>query len=243
MKTKHFLFAFAATGLLLLSSCEKDEVKKDRINFEEFELGSEGYYNGSDMAGGFQSGNAIFPNSFNPDFQSWIGFAVSNHTDVQTRGYVNQYSSIAGSGDDGSDNYAVFYTFSSDTIEFVIPEKITNICISNSTYAYYSMLEGDDFAKQFGGGTGDDPDYFNLNLEGLDEAGRQVFIATLTLADYRFANNAEDYIANSWTDLDLSEAGFVKYLVLSFESSDTGAFGINTPTYVCIDNLFGELQD
>ena len=52
-----------------------------------------------------------------------------------------------------------------------------------------------------------------------------------------------DYIGNVWTDLDLSQAGFLKYLVLSFDSSDKGAFGINTPTFVCIDNIYGELRD
>ncbi len=243
MKTKFLFFAFAAFLVFFFSSCEKDKTEKDNITFESFDLGAEGYYNGSDQGGDFRIGNAIFSNSYNPDFQSWSGFAVSNHTDTETRGVENQYSAIAGNGADGSEKYAVLYTWSSDTIEFITPERITNISVCNSTYAYYAMLEGDDYSKQFGGNSGDDPDYFNLLMQGLDEARRPVFNATLTMADYRFTNNAEDYIANNWTDLDLSEAGYVKYLVFSFESSDTGEYGINTPTYVCIDNITGELQE
>ncbi len=241
MKTKSLIIAFAATGILCFSSCEKDKTEKDIITFEEIDLGDKGYY--VDKSGGFTTGNAFFKTNYNADWDSWTGFVVSNHNDTETRGYENQYSSIAGSGADGSEQFALLYTGSSDTIEFLIPEKVTNISFCNSTWTYYAMLEGDPPSKQFGGNSGDELDYFNLLIKGLDEGGRTVMNATLTLADYRFTNNAEDYIANSWTDIDLSEAGYLKYLVLSFDSSDTGDYGINTPTYVCIDNITGELQE
>ncbi|MGC9341968.1 MAG: DUF4465 domain-containing protein [Bacteroidales bacterium] len=243
MKKYLFFTVFAAGIMFLNSSCKKDEIERDKITFEEIALNSDGVYIGEDMNKSYRSGNAIFNIDYNPEWQSWSGFAVSNHTDTETRGLENQFSAIAGSGANGSDNYAVLYTWDSDTIEFIIPEKITNISICNTTWAYYAMLEGDPPAKQFGGNSGDESDYFNLNMTGLNESGQKVLEATLTLADYRFTNNAEDYIANQWTDIDLSEAGFLKYLVFSFESSDVGDFGINTPTFVCIDNIFGELQE
>lgn len=242
MKTKHFLSLFAATILFILSSCEKEKVKTDKITFEEMELGTSGFYNGSDLAGGFTSGNAFFRNNFDPTYQSWTGFACSNHTDTETRGYTNQYSAIAGSGADGSANYIVLNTWTTDTIEFLVPEKVTSISFCNSTYAYYSMLEGDDFAKQFGGDTGDDEDFFSLLINCYDELDREIGNVTIMLADYRFVNNAEDYIANVWSEADLSNFGFIKYIVCTFNSSDIGAFGMNTPAYVCIDNIFGELQ-
>lgn len=243
MKKCLFITVFAAGILLLSSSCKKDKVETDKITFEEIELGPDGVYIGEDMNENYRSGNAVFNIDYNPDWQTWFGFAVSNHADTESRGFENQFSTIAGSGAGGSDNFAVLYTWDSDTIEFIIPEKITNISICNTTWAYYAMLEGDPPAKQFGGNSGDDYDYFNLIFTGLNESGQKVLEATLTLADYRFTNNAEDYIANQWTDINLSEAGYLKYLVFSFESSDTGEFGINTPTFVCIDNIFGELQE
>lgn len=244
MKTKLFFIAFAAVGLFI-SSCEKEKVSTDKISFEEIDLGSSGYYNGSDLAGSFTSGNGIFRNYYtpDPDYPSWSGFSCSNHTDTETRGYTNQYSSIAGSGASGSSNYAVLYSYSSDTIEFIIPEKVTSISFCNSTYAYYSMLEGDGYAKQFGGDSGDDLDYFNLNINCLDENYNSIGGGTITLADYRYTNNAEDYIANIWSEIDLSEIGYMKYMVFSFESSDVNDWGIKTPTYICIDNIIGELQE
>ena len=139
--------------------------------------------------------------------------------------------------------YSVFYSWQKDTIFFTTPEKIKNISFCNSTYAYYSMLNGDQYAKKFGGESGNDPDYFKLIVEGLDAGKQKVLSGEITLADYTPEDNSKDYIGNVWTDVDLSQAGYIKYLVLSFESSDTGAFGINTPTFVCIDNIFGELQE
>lgn len=238
-----FFGAFAAGFLLISSGCQKEKVETDRITFEEFALGSKGYYIGEDLKKNYRSGNAVFKIDYNAEWDFWTGFSVTNHSDTETRGYANQYSAIAGSGAGGSDNYAVLYTWDTDTIEFIIPEKITSISFCNTTWAYYSMLEGDPPAKQFGGGSGDDLDYFNLILTGYNESSQKVVEATINLADYRYLNNAEDYIGNQWTSVNLSEAGFLKYLTISFESSDMGDFGINTPTYICIDNIFGELLE
>lgn len=241
MKTKALVIAFVAIGIFFLSSCEKDEPEKDKITFEGVDIEPDGYY--INKSGGFTLGNAFFPTRYNEDFDSWSGFVVSGHDDTETRGYENMYSAIAGSGAEGSEKFAVFYTMSADTLEFLVPEKVTNISFCNSTYAYYAMLEGDSFSRQFGGESGDEPDYFNLLIKAYDEAGTLVANFSLTLANYTYVNNAEDFISNAWTDVDLSQAGYLKYLVFSFESTDTGDFGINTPTYICIDNITGELQE
>ncbi len=241
---KNVLFVFVVVFTLLAnSSCKKDETPTDRIRFEDFALGSEGRYFGEDLAESYTLGNAVFPINYDPVWGSWSGFAVSNQTDTQTPGPESIFSCIAGSGAAGSDQFAVLWTFSADTIEFLTPQKVTNISVCNTTYSYYSMLNGDAFGKKFGGPEGDDPDYFNLLIKTYDENEKYSGLVTINLADYRFTNNAQDYIANTWLDLDLSDLGFVKFLVFRFESSDNGPFGINTPTTVCIDNIFGELLD
>jgi hypothetical protein len=245
MKKKNFLFVTALAVVLgiSVSSCEKDEVKKDRITFEELDLGETGYFNGSDLSGGFLSGNVFFKTNYDSQWDFWSGFAYTNHTDIETAGYTNQYSCIAGSGDDGSANYVVLYSSGSDTISFIIPEKVTNISFCNTTYAYKSMENGDAFSKKFGGETRDDPDFFNLIVDAYDESNTKIAGVTIRLADFTFADNSNDYIGNAWTDIDLSALGFIQYLVFSFDSSDKNEYGIRTPTYVCIDNIFGELQD
>ena len=99
------------------------------------------------------------------------------------------------------------------------------------------MLNGDQFAKQFGGPTGDDPDFFSVTLTGVDGGGAETGAVTFFLADYRFADNSLDYVVNDWQKVDLTPLGAARSIGLSFASSDVGQFGINTPTYVALDDL------
>ncbi len=240
---KKFLSFIVLAGMLYFFSCKKeDPVPKDHITFEELDPGPSGYYIGKDGAQGFFSGNAFFPVRYSQEYQSWSGFAYTNHTDVTTPGVENQFSAVAGSGAGNSSVYVVYYSWMNDSITFEIPEKVTNISLCNTTYAYMAMKNGDDFSKKFGGESGDDPDFFKLIMDGIDQNGNKVLNAEIMLADYTFEDNTQDYISNVWTDIDLSKAGPLKYLVLSFDSSDKGPYGINTPMTVCIDNIFGELQ-
>lgn len=234
----------AAIALMLLNqSCEKKKDVTDKIDFEEIALNQSGVWNGSDNSGGFQSGNGFFPNYFNADWNDyWSGFACTNHSDISTAGYSNMYSSIAGSGTDDSEQYAVYYySGTADTIKFTLPEKITRLSVSNTTNTYLSMLNGDSFAKKFGGESGGDPDWYKVILTGINQDGVAVGYAEVLLADFRFDDSQFDYISNTWTNIDLSALGFITALEIKIESSDTGEFGINTPAFVCIDSIEGVL--
>jgi hypothetical protein len=57
------------------------------------------------------------------------------------------------------------------------------------------------------------------------------------LADFRSSDPNKDYIIPDWRYVDLSVLGGVDSLVLILRSSDVGAFGMNTPAYVCIDRV------
>jgi hypothetical protein len=232
------LFAgFTTTILLFITSCGKDEktTKTNAVSFEEIVLNDQGIYNGSDGSGGFTSGNAVFKTYYNTEL--WSGFAVSNNTDTITPDFSNQYSAITGSGAGPSLKYAVLYSYSEDTIVFIIPAKITNLAITNSTYTYYTIKNGNAFSKKFGGQSGNDPDYFYLYLSVIDAKGRRLNFNPIPLADFTFSDNSLDYIVKDWEYYNLSSVGYVKYLIFSFDSSDKSQYGINTPTYVCIDNL------
>ena len=57
------------------------------------------------------------------------------------------------------------------------------------------------------------------------------------LADNR-SENADDWKLNdTWEWVDLSELGQIASIYFTMESSDTGDYGINTPTYFCLDKL------
>jgi len=180
--------------------------------------------------GSFVSGGITFLND-----ASFSGFSASTTMDTTTPGFGNQYSNITGSGAGSSAGFGI--AFSNSTILLATPQTVLGAEFTNTTYAALSMLTGDAFAKQFGGVTGDDPDFFRLRVEGIDTTGASTGIVELMLADYRFANNAFDFILLDWLFLDLTSLGVVSELRFDFESSDVGTFGINTPTYFAIDNL------
>ena len=102
------------------------------------------------------------------------------------------------------------------------------------------MLNGDSFAKKFGGPAGDDEDWFLLTITGKDVAGTVTGVVDFYLADYRFADNNLDYIVDTWDSIDLSSLGAVKTLELTLNSSDVGAYGMNTPASFAMDSLVPE---
>lgn len=196
------------------------------------------YYNGSDGAGSFTSGGASFTNNYNTTFLSWDGWSVSNTSDTTTADFTNQYSAITGGANSGS-QYGMYYEpFAlAPSVDFGAPVTVQNASVTNATYPYLSMLNGDAFAKQFGGPTGNDPDWFLLTISGVDSSGGLLGSVDFYLADYRFADNAQDYIVAEWTTVDLTSLGVVYGLQFDLSSSDVGEFGMNTPGYVAFDDL------
>jgi hypothetical protein len=102
------------------------------------------------------------------------------------------------------------------------------------------MLNGDAFAKKFGGSGGDDQDWFLLTIRGKDVEESATGTIDFYLADYRFADNSQDYIVKTWDYVDLSSLGEVKSLEFSLSSSDVGEWGMNTPAYFALDTIIPE---
>ncbi len=214
------------------------------VDFEDLTLTTESYWAG-DATGvhPFTSGDATFWNYFDDEYGPyWEGFAYSNTTDTTTAGFTNQYSAITGGGADGSSNYGVGYQgFMGTTPELKLDTTtgytIAGAYITNTTYAYLSMQDGDGSAKQFGGTSGDDPDWFLLRIEGVDSTDATTGRVDFYLANFTSANNADDYIVDEWTWVDLSSLGDIVGLRFTMSSTDNSAWGMNTPAYFALDNL------
>ena len=207
--------------------------------FEDLDLLAESYWNGSDGSGGFVSGDLHFNNNYNAEYGSWDGFSYSNLTDTTTMGFAAQYNAITGSGQSGSANYAVAYVGWTTPPTMTLPEPgiVEGFYVTNSSYTYYSMLNGDDYAKKFGGDSGDEPDWFMLTITGKNVDGNDVGSVDFYLADYRFEDNNEDYIVDTWQYVDLTSLGEVMSLEFALSSSDVGDFGMNTPASFAIDTI------
>ncbi len=235
------LYFVAVFGLLSLA------VKAQVVNFEDLILPADSFWNGSDQTGGFNSGNAHFPNSFvdwGGGMTSWSGFAYSNMLDTVTQSFTNQYSCYAGIQTANSTVFAMSFNSIDWMTNQVIPNTMTfnetvsiqSIDVTNTTYAALTMLNGDMYSKKFGGQTGNDPDWFKLTIIGFNDSVYKGSVE-FYLADYRFSNNDSDYIVKQWTTVDLSSLGEINSLSFTLNSSDTGMYGMNTPAYFCFDNI------
>jgi len=111
-------------------------------------------------------------------------------------------------------------------IEFEpVSVKVTNTC-----YTYYSMLEGDNFAKKFQKG-----DYLKLIAHGVKKDGSESTVE-FYLADCR-KDNSENWFVKDWQTFNLKKLGEVKAIYFTMESTDNGQYGMNTPAYFAITDF------
>ncbi len=235
---KNFIFSIAALVLPFFSSAQYT------VGFEDFQFPSEqNYWNGDDESGAFTIGAATFSSSYNADWMSWSGFAVSSEVDVTTAGWGNQYSVFAGSGANNSQKFALWYA--NGEISFSVPTQVMSMAVTNTTYAALSMRDGDAYAKQFGSiynadgeedGT-DGKDWLRLTITGMDADNEPTGSIDFYLADFRSDDSLDHFILDVWSTLDLTNLGTVQKLVFELQSSDVGQWGMNTPDYFALDNL------
>lgn len=228
-----------ATVVVAFSSCSEDEEKTVTVNFNGLLLEAESEYVGP-REGELPENVYYYESTFNDPtntvtFSHYAtaagdyfggGFTYTNKTDKTTNGFTNS-SAITGKGQygdtymtcnaDGTYRYAVIKLKSSTTVK--------GAYFTNSTYGYLTMRDGGEFgAKVFG-----TDDWFKVIVTGKNKG-----TATSSL-DIYLAKDGN--IVNTWIWQDLTTLGIVDELNFSFESTDNGQFGMNTPAYFCLDGL------
>lgn len=212
------------------------------ITFEDATLGDEGYL--TDQA--YTESGYVFSNNYSSyeydgyTYTSWDGYAISSLTDKKTVGYTNQYSVYADGGCDGSSKFAIaYYSEYSGVTTYIKREDGATftpysayLCLT--TYTYWSIVSGDDYATAFASG-----DYFNVIVTGYDADGSATGSVTIPVADY---TGSELELYDEWTECSLSDLGEVSSIAITMESTDTITYDgetyyMNTPSYIAIDNL------
>ena len=215
----------------------------DRIaTFEENFVELDSFWNGQDQTGGFRSGDAYFPNTYNPAFGGfWAGgWALSSKVDSMEFNFTNLYAAKPAVGQGGSLQYAVGQQNAVVRLEADAAGRLVEgVYLTNGTYPHSIMRDGDpnEFATIFGGDNGNAPDFFKLTIQAYEGGILKPDSVEFYLADYRFEDNSLDYIVDTWEYVDLTPLGNVDSLIFRLSSSDVGENGINTPLFFCLDNL------
>ncbi|MFV0392580.1 MAG: DUF4465 domain-containing protein [Paludibacteraceae bacterium] len=227
------LFLIIAVVAVFLASCKPEtDIKTTIVDFEDVTLTEAGVSNATFNTQGIQ----FLRNGAN----SWDGgFTASNLTDTTTVEYSNDNSSAFGKGALNSTKYAVGYvalfTNGLDTINLPANEygkfKAKSVMLTNTTIAYRSIKYGENAfpgPKKFVEG-----DWFKITISGFVNKAKTSEI-DYYLADFR---NGKSFVAGEWQKVNISDLGEIDQLVFTVSSSDTGDYGMNTPSYFCIDNL------
>ena len=164
------------------------------------------------------------------------GFTYTNGTDVTTPGYTN-LSAITGKGVKTN----AYFTANTGGAAYggLLAEvsfkdgkayNAKECYVTNSTYAYQAIKNHND-------GNGDyaivkewtDNDRFTLTITGYngsEQTGQVEFL----LADGK-------NVVDSWQQVDLKKLGLVTRITFVLSSTDNGEWGMNTPSYFCLDQL------
>lgn len=235
---------------LLMVSCEKDEVTITKVVDLEYKLTEAetewtGDRLGTEIVGDYGStwknqfsgaDNLFLFDNYFSDY-AWGGFMYTNKSDVTTAGYTNN-SAITGKANTGK----VYLTANTTTDNPAVVSfkegadyRVKGMYITNSSYSYLSMKNGDQFAKKFEAG-----DWFKLEIRGKDINGNDTQTVEVYLSDFR---NGRTEILNQWKWVELSGLGEVKSLHFDLSSTDNGEWGMNTPSYFCMDDITAVITD
>jgi len=246
---KNLLYLFILLGLIL-ASCEKENLTITKVVNLESKLSQPetewtGDKSGIELPGDWGStwknqfiddNNLFVFDNYYSDF-SWGGFMYTNKSDITSASYTNN-SAITGKANSGKVYLTANNTPENPSIisfKDGAAYKVSGMYITNSTYAYLSMKNGDQFSKKFSNG-----DWFKLEIYGKDISGNNSSTVTVYLADFR---NGKTELLDNWKWVELLGLGELKSLHFNLSSSDTGDWGMNTPSYFCVDDITILIED
>lgn len=247
---KSLLYLSLAALIPAVSSCSDDDDDvyiNVRLNQTELSYNAENVWDGVGTNNQFQSQYMVF--SHEGEISAWgllwNGFTPARvrTTEVQADWLSNQFQILTGGGVDGAgtpyivafwDNQENETTPADQRSCRITYQKTLNteptlfspvyVYVQNTAYTYYTMRDGNNFSKPF---TNDD--YLILEAHGVKADGTEV-TTNIWLAD-------EGKYLTEWTQFDLRSLGEIKELYFTMRGSDTGKWGLNTPSYFALDHL------
>lgn len=179
----------------------------------------------------FGDGFFLFDNYYTPQWNSWGGFAMTNAQDTETGDYTNN-SAIAGKAVFSDAYVTAFHSaYNPSVISFADggAHKMIGMYVTNSTYAYRVIENGNDYARKFA-----TDDWFKLDIFGKTLANEHTDTVSVYLADFR---EGKSHILGDWKYITLKDWEEVKSIHFHLSSTDNGDYGMNTPAYFCLSGI------
>lgn len=267
---KNLKLLMMAVLTVCLASCLGDDDNNDSpalnvtfetVNFEKASLPKDGDNPGVLIGKTYESENGyVFQNYYTPANETAeaynSGFTVSNNNDTKTAGYKNQYSVYSASNN--ANNQFLIYNPPYGATCYIQRKDGQafypySMFVAPTTYTMQSIFNGDAYAKKF-----EEKDTFAVKIQGCDASGQPIknsvlsfnLVKSLGLFQYdpyqgygylKFINVQST--KNLWTEIPLYYLGKVNKILISFDSSDKGDFGINTPQYIALDDFTTVTQE
>lgn len=228
----------AIAALIVLSNCCALQAQQHVVDFEDITLPAlNSFVNASFVSGGVAFDGQI------ADFGIYEGFVASNATVNQDLSIspgslfgqpdflLNQYSAYV--PDEGAtSNYGVLVFNNSEaprtafrgTISAPEQSQFQSIKVANTTYAAHSMLIGDGFSDPFAV-----DDSLTLYIMGRRDG--------IALGEIEFLLADGRDVVDQFTEISLEGFSEADEISFSLASTSSGMFGLNTPTFIAIDDL------
>ena len=158
----------------------------------------------------------------------------------------------SGAGADGSDIFAIVSGYQDSQnqsymklpeLKFSDPVTLKSLEYCNSSYVYGVLRSGNQFGDSIIVNVPPikrDKGWFKVTMSCYNNAGTLITEREKYLADYR-PNHAEVNPVAEWTLWDFTKDGGeianVKTIKFNFSGSDNSEWGLNTPAYICLDNI------
>lgn len=146
-------------------------------------------------------------------------------------GGSNTFAVINGYQDNNSMSSMAQFSFSG-TASYVVE----SVMICPPSYLYGTIELGNAFGST---PLKENAGWFKIMAYGFDAQGNATNGGNAVekyICDYRNAS-AQVATPSTWQEWNLSELGAVHTVKFQFQGSDTGAYGLNTPAYMCLDNI------
>lgn len=249
------IVVFGTLGMMalgMLSSCSSDPdyyvVETINVSKAQFPYNSDDVWMDNDKPGFLNIMDFEFSHIVD-EFNLVYGFTPSKVSDVSEHSplYSFPYACAAGGGVQGTGSqYLVGYwaeylegedcPFESRTCRIYNEDGTSfepqSVMVCNNTYLQYAALKGTDMSPKFVPG-----DYVVLIAHGVHQDGSEETVPFYLINIE--SSNIESGILLDWQKFDLSDLGACTGLYFTMDASENlkGEYGLNIPTYFCIDSL------